>query len=82
MKTRIIVFLILIVLFTIVVTQNTQAIIINFFFWQFSSPGILIIVITGVAGVLIGLILASIFRPVKKKNPHEVIPIPGDNSKA
>ena len=68
MKTRIIIFLMLIVLFTIFVTQNTQSVDINVFFWQFSSPKILIFVITGAAGVFIGMILASIFRPAKKKS--------------
>ena len=71
MKTKIIIFLMLIVLFTIFVTQNTQTIVVNVFFWQFSSPGILMIVITGAVGVLIGIILASIFRPAKKKKSQE-----------
>jgi uncharacterized integral membrane protein len=74
MKTKIIIFLILIVLFTIFVTQNTQPVDINVFLWKFSSPGIVLIVITAAVGIIIGLILASIFHPSKKKNLKEAVP--------
>ena len=80
MKTRIIIFLMLIVLFTIFVTQNTESVEVNVFFWQFSSPKILIFVITGAAGVFIGMILASIFRPSRKKS-KEGISVPVVNGK-
>jgi len=79
MKTKIIIFLILIVLFTIFVTQNTQPVDINVFLWKFSSPGILLIVTTGAVGIIIGLILAAIFHSSKKKNLKEVVPHPDNN---
>ncbi len=71
MKARIFIILMLIVLFTIFVTQNTQAVDINVFFWNFSSSAIIIIVITGVVGVIIGLILASIFKSSKKNKSKD-----------
>jgi uncharacterized integral membrane protein len=61
----------LIVLFTIFVTQNTNDFQLNVFFWQFTFPGILAFVITGAAGVLIGLILGSIFHSSKKKKSKQ-----------
>jgi uncharacterized integral membrane protein len=76
MKIRIFIILMLIVLFTIFVTQNTQIITVKVFFWQFTSPEIAIFVYTGVAGVLTGFILATIFRPSKKKKSNNEDSLP------
>jgi len=71
MKTRIFIILMLIVLFKIFVTQNTQIVTIKVFFWEFTTPAITILVYSGVAGVLTGLLLASFFRPSKKKKSQD-----------
>ena len=81
MKTRIFIILMLIVLFTIFVTQNTKDVQLNVFFWQFTFPGILALVITGVAGVFIGLILGSIFHTSKKKQLKTDVHLKRDSEK-
>ena len=76
MKTKIILFMIIIILFTYFVTQNTEIITINVFFWQYKFSTIILIVITGFVGVLLGLILDSIFRSSKKDKNKKTIPPP------
>jgi uncharacterized integral membrane protein len=66
MKTKIILFMILVVLFTFFVTQNNQTVTINVFFWQYNISEIILIVMTGFIGILLGFILDSIFRSSKK----------------
>jgi uncharacterized integral membrane protein len=78
MKTKIILFIIIVVLFTFFVSQNTQMVTISFFFWQFSFSAIILIVMTGSLGLLLGLILGSIFRSPDKNKKN--IP-PSDNVK-
>jgi uncharacterized integral membrane protein len=73
MKTKIIMFMIIVVLFTFFITQNNQIVTINFFFWQYNISAIILIVMTGFIGVLLGLILDSIFRSSKKKS-HQTPP--------
>jgi uncharacterized integral membrane protein len=76
MKTKIILFMIIIVLFTYFVTQNTDKVTINVFFWKYYVSAIILIIITGFVGVLLGLILGSIFPPFKKIKDKKIIPPP------
>jgi uncharacterized integral membrane protein len=78
MKTKIIFFLIIVVLFTFFVTQNTQIVSIYFFYWKFESPAILLIIITGFIGIVLGLILGSILKPVNKDKKGKIIQSPGN----
>jgi uncharacterized integral membrane protein len=78
MKTKIILFMIIIVLFTIFVTQNNQIVTIYLFFWQYDISQIILLVMTGFIGILLGLILDSIFRSSKKDKNNKTIP-PADN---
>jgi uncharacterized integral membrane protein len=73
MKTKIILFMIIIVLFTIFVSQNNQIVTINVFFWQYNFSAIILIVMTGFIGVLLGLIFDSIFRTSKKNKDKKTI---------
>ncbi len=68
MKAKVIIFLILIVLFTIFVSQNTEVIPIDAFFWRFEMSKIVIISLTGLFGIILGFILASFFNKSKKLN--------------
>jgi uncharacterized integral membrane protein len=72
MKFKIVSFIILIVLFTIFVSQNIQIVNITMFFWQFSFPAIILLVITGAAGLILGLIIGSILksRAIKENQIH------------
>jgi uncharacterized integral membrane protein len=71
MKAKVIVFMILIVLFTIFVSQNTEVIPIDAFFWRFEMSKIVLISLTGLVGVILGFILASMFN--KPKKPEKII---------
>jgi len=65
--------MIIIVLFTFLVSQNTQIVTINVFFWQYNISEIILIVMTGFIGVLLGLILGSFFEtPKKDKNKKNI----------
>jgi uncharacterized integral membrane protein len=76
MKTKIILFMIIVVLFTIFVTQNNQPVTIYVFFWQYYVSSIILIVITGFIGILLGLILGSIVSPSKKDKDNKIIQSP------
>ena len=76
MKTKIILFMIIVVLFTFFVSQNTQIVAINVFFWQFNISEIILIVMTGFIGVLLGLILGSLFKSPKKDKNKKNIDLP------
>ncbi len=66
MKAKVIIFMILIVLFTFFVSQNTEVVDINAFFWKFQMSKIVLISLTGLVGLILGFILASIFNKQKK----------------
>jgi len=67
MKTKAIILLILIVLFAIFVSQNTEVIKISAFFWTFQMSTIVLISLTGLAGIIIGFIIASLASSSQKK---------------
>jgi len=58
--------MIIVVLFTYFVTQNTDNVDIHVFFWTYTIPKIILFVMTGFIGVLLGLILDNILRTLKK----------------
>ena len=66
MKAKVIIFMILIVLFTFFVSQNTEIVDINAFFWKFQMSKIVLISLTGLVGLILGFILASIYNKQKK----------------
>jgi uncharacterized integral membrane protein len=70
MKAKIITIMILVVLFTIFVSQNTSVVKISAFFWTFEMSAIVLISLIGLVGVILGFILASIFN--KKKKPDKI----------
>ncbi len=68
MKAKIIIVMILIIFFTIFISQNSGDFQISVLFWKFQIPGIIMILLTGVLGIVIGFILALIFmKPAEKK---------------
>ncbi len=67
MKTKAIILLILAVLFTIFVSQNTQVITISAFFWTVQMSTIVLISLTGLAGIIIGFIIASLASSSQKR---------------
>ena len=66
MKTKIIILLILIVLFTIFVSQNTRIVQIDFLAWSVAMSTIVLISLMMLVGVIAGFIIAKLFdRPSK-----------------
>lgn len=66
MKAKVIILMILIVLFTFFVSQNTEVVEINAFFWKFQMSKIVLISLTGLVGLIFGFILAGIINKQKK----------------
>ncbi len=71
MRTKIILFMVLIVLFTIIISQNSGGIDIQILFWNFNPPKVVVIAVTGFIGILLGFILASIYSGASKKKIKE-----------
>jgi uncharacterized integral membrane protein len=67
MKAKVVILLIIVFLFTVFVSQNTTVITINAFLWTFQMSLIVIMSLTGLFGVLIGFIVASISQSSKRK---------------
>lgn len=70
MRAKIVILMVLIVFFTIFVTQNTEVILVQVFFWQFHMSTIVLISITGLVGIIAGLIIAKLFDKPKAE-PRE-----------
>lgn len=68
MKVKIIILMVLIVLFTIFVSQNTEVVTVKAYFWQFQMSIIVLISLIGLLGVILGFIVARLFdRPISDK---------------
>lgn len=68
MKAKIIILLILVVLFTIFVSQNTRIIQIDFLAWSIAMSAIVLISLMMLIGVIAGFIIAKMFdRPSKSQ---------------
>jgi uncharacterized integral membrane protein len=74
MKAKIITLMVLVILFTIFVSQNSADLTINILFWKLELPGILLLLLTGLFGIIIGIILALIFSRVPKETENEKLP--------
>jgi uncharacterized integral membrane protein len=74
MKTKVIILMIIIILFTVFVSQNTDIVPINVLLWKLEMSTIVLISITFLVGVIIGFILVSMFSvPKKKEKPENFI---------
>ena len=67
MKTKVLILMIIIILFTVFVSQNTNIIPVNVLLWKFEMSTIVLISITFLVGLIIGFILVSMFSVPKKK---------------
>jgi uncharacterized integral membrane protein len=81
MKAKIFILMILIIFLTIFISQNSSDFPINVLFWSFQIPGIIMILLTGLLGIVIGFILALIImKPSEKKIvPEKEITKPEEN---
>jgi uncharacterized integral membrane protein len=71
MKTKIVIIIVLAVLLIIFVLQNTEIVIVNFWFWDISLPRALLLFVTFAIGLIIGLIVPS----TQKSFPTDQEPI-------
>jgi uncharacterized integral membrane protein len=74
MKAKIIFIMVLILLFTIFVSQNTEVVTVKAYFWQFQMSIIVLISLVGLLGVIFGFIIARLFdrsSPKEQKNSVE-----------
>ncbi len=74
MRFKLILLLVLIVLFTIFVSQNTEQTIMTLFFWTIDLPKIVLLIITLAVGVILGLIVATMFGK-NKKMKNDIKPV-------
>jgi uncharacterized integral membrane protein len=63
--------IILLALFIIVCIQNVEIVPLHFLFWKVDISKLLLLIITLVAGILIGMILPGYFGASKKKQQIE-----------
>jgi len=78
MRTKVIVLMIIIVLFTIFVTQNTEVITVNAFFWKFEMSLIVLMTLSCLLGAIAGFILLQVFTVSNKKKDKKEIPAKPD----
>jgi len=64
-KAKLIVMLVLIVLFLIILIQNTQVIDLNLFFWTISMSQIILIVFVLLGGFILGFLTSMLSRKRK-----------------
>jgi uncharacterized integral membrane protein len=67
MKPQTIISLIIGVLITILVIQNTHSVVLNIFFWKPEIPLVILIAIVLIAGLIAGFLVKNITGAVSKK---------------
>ncbi len=70
MKVKIIILMVLILLFTIFVMQNTQPVEVNAFFWHKPLPLIVLMIILVMVGIIIGFIVTGLANKSAKKKEN------------
>ena len=75
MRTKVILLMVIIVLFTIFVTQNTEVITVNAFFWKFEMSLIVLITLSCLLGAIVGFILLKVFSGSNKRKDKEEISV-------
>jgi uncharacterized integral membrane protein len=80
MRTKVIALMVIIVLFTIFVTQNTEVIAINAFFWKFEMSLIVLMTLSCLLGAIVGFILLKVFSSSDKQKDKKEIPANPDLS--
>lgn len=81
---KLVLVLVLLVLATILIVQNTKLADISVFFWGFSAPVIAVILVSLLIGFLLGVLVLSFARSGKKEKPgaERRADLPGDPSSA
>lgn len=73
MRAKIIIVMLLIILFTIFVVQNTEPVSMQVFFWHISElPKIILLTVTLVVGAVLGIIMSAVFNKQKKHKEEDL----------
>ncbi len=67
MKFKILFIMLLVVLFTVFVSENTAIIPVNIFFWKVELSTIVVISISFLTGMILGFVIISLFSSSKKE---------------
>ncbi len=73
MRAKVIVLMVIIVLFTIFVTQNTEVVSVNAFFWKFEMSLIVLMTLSCLIGAIAGFILLKVFTDSDKRKDKKEI---------
>lgn len=71
MKIKITILMVVIIIFTIFVSQNTEIIPINALFWQYRISTIVLICLVFLLGLIAGFIIARMFNAPSKKEKEK-----------
>lgn len=71
MRAKIVIVMILVILFTIFVSQNTDMINVSVFLWKFQMSTIVLMSISFFVGIILGFIVSAMFGTPKKKILNE-----------
>lgn len=75
MNFKVIIFMVLVVLFTIFIVQNTEGVRMHVFFWQFDDiPKIVLLTITLAVGVILGILISTFINRKKTEDEFEKEP--------
>jgi uncharacterized integral membrane protein len=80
MRTKVIALMVIIVLFTIFVTQNTEVITVKAFFWKFEMSVIVLMTLSCLLGAIVGFILLKVFSTSDKRKDKKEIPADPDSN--
>ncbi len=71
MKFKTIIFIILLILLVVFALQNAEIVQIKLWLWSIETPGVLLILVSVSAGVIIGMISTHLGSKKSKKEPEE-----------
>ncbi len=71
MRAKIVIVMILVILFTVFVSQNTDMIDVSVFLWKFQMSTIVLMSISFFIGIILGFIVSAMFGSPKKDISNE-----------
>ena len=71
MTPKLIVFIVILMLFTLFITQNAQTVQVNFLFWHTEASRALVLIITFALGVVTGCLAVWQAKKYRSKKPKE-----------
>jgi uncharacterized integral membrane protein len=71
MRAKIVIVMILVILFTVFVSQNTDMIDVSVFLWKFQMSTIVLMSISFFIGIILGFIISAMFGSPKKDISNE-----------